>query len=261
MDRNTYRDDDDLDEPATYWWRRAVTLVAGLGVLGLVAWALSSGGGKPPGTPRTTPDSGSMSAAAYPSGPAPLATSSASVDANVPGLTSPGISGLPSAAASGSSSPAAKKPAANDKSSGTGSAAAPGTSFQRGGRCPSDAIVLSLFGSQSSYRSGQDPKFNLDAVSTAPGMCTFDLSPAQLHLVVMSSGRVIWDSADCARGGQTQQDKLTRGVPVQASFAWDRTITLPGCVTLASSARVGTYTAQVRAGAVASGALTFRLVH
>ncbi len=72
MDRNTYRDDDDLDEPATYWWRRAVTLVAGLGVLGLVAWALSSGGGKPPGTPRTTPDSGSMSAAAYPSGPAPF---------------------------------------------------------------------------------------------------------------------------------------------------------------------------------------------
>ena len=55
MDRNTYRDDDDLDEPATYWWRRAVTLVAGLGVLGLVAWALSSGGGKPPGTPPPTP--------------------------------------------------------------------------------------------------------------------------------------------------------------------------------------------------------------
>ncbi len=269
MDRNTYRDDDDLDEPATYWWRRGVTLVAGLGVLGLLAWALSGGGGKPPGTPRTTPDSGSMSAAAYPSGQAPSATpsatasatSSASANAAVPGLTSPGISGLPSATASSSSSSAAKKPAANDKSSGTGSAAAAGTSFQRGGPCPSDAVVLSLFGSQSSYPNGQDPKFSLDAVSTAPGMCTLDVSPAQLDLVVMSSGRVIWDSADCARGGQTQQDKLTRGVPVQESFAWNRTITLPGCVTLASSARLGTYTAQVRAGAVTSEALTFRLVH
>ena len=254
-----------MDEPAAYWWRRAVTLVAGLGVLGLLAWALSSGGGKPPGTPRTAPDSGSMSAAAYPSGPAPSVTSSvtssASAGANVPGLTSPGISGLPSAPASGSSSSAAKKPAANDKSPGTGSAAASGTSSGRGGRCPSDAIVLSLFGGQSSYRGGQDPTFNLDAVSTAPGMCTFDVSPAQLDLVVMSSGRVIWDSADCARGGQSQLDRLTRGVPVQESFAWNRTITLPGCVTLASSARVGTYTAQVRAGAVASEALTFRLVH
>ena len=260
-----------MDEPAAYWWRRAVTLVAGLGVLGLLAWALSSGGGKPPGTPRTTPDSGSMSAAAYPSGQAPSATpsatssatSSASANAAVPGLTSPGISGLPSASASasGSSSSAAKKPAANDKSSGTGSAAASGTSVQRGGPCPSDALVLSLFASQPSYPSGQDPKFTLDAVSTDPGMCTFDVSPAQLDLVVMSSGRVIWDSADCARGGQTQQDKLTRGVPVQESFAWNRTITLPGCVTLASSARLGTYTAQVRAGAVASEALTFRLVH
>ena len=255
-----------MDEPVTYWWRRAVTLVAGLGVLGLLAWALSSGGGKPPGTPRTTPDSGSMSAAAYPSGPAPSATSSAtssvtpsaSANAAVPGLTSPGISGLPTAAASGS--PAARKPAANDKSSGTGSAAAAGTSFQRGGPCPSDAIVLSLFAGQPSYPNGQNPTFNLDVVSTAPGMCTFDVSPAHLDLVVMSAGRVIWDSADCARGGQTQQDKLTRGVPVQESFAWNRTITLPGCVTLASSARLGTYTAQVRASGVASEALTFRLV-
>ena len=255
-----------MDEPVTYWWRRGVTLVAGLGVLGLLAWALSGGGGKPSGTPPTTPGSGSMSAAAYPSGPAPSATSSAtpsatssaSANAEIPGLTSPGISGLPSAAASGSA--AAKKPAANDKSSGTGSAAAAGTSIQRGGPCPSDAIVLSLFASQPSYPNGQDPKFNLDAVSTAPGMCTFDVSPAQLDLVVMSAGRVIWDSADCARGGQTQQDKLTRGVPVQESFAWNRTITLPGCVTLASSARLGTYTAQVKAGGVASEALTFRLV-
>ena len=256
-----------MDEPVTYWWRRGVTLVAGLGVLGLLAWALSGGGGKPPGTPRTTPDSGSMSAAAYPSGPAtssatssvtPLATSSASANAAVPGLTSPGISGLPTATASGST--AARKPAANDKSSGTGSAAAAGTSIQRGGPCPSDAIVLSLFASQPSYPNGQDPKFTLDAVSTAPGMCTFNMGPAQLDLVVTSAGRVIWDSADCARGGQTQQDKLTRGVPAQESFAWNRTITLPGCVTLASSARLGTYTAQVRAGGVASEALTFRLV-
>ena len=120
----------------------------------------------------------------------------------VPGLTSPGISGLPSAPASGSST-GPQKPAANDKSPGTGSLP-PGDKLPAGGRCPSDAIVLSLFASQSSYRGGQDPKFNLDAVSTAPGMCTFDVSPAQLDLVVMS-GRVIWDSADCARGGQAQR--------------------------------------------------------
>jgi hypothetical protein len=119
--------------------------------------------------------------------------------------------------------------------------------------------VLSLFASQSSYASGEDPRFSLDAVSTAGGSCTFDVSPAQLHLVVMSAGRVIWDSVDCARTGQTQTARLTRGVPVQQPFAWNRTVTLAACVTLASSARPGTYTAQVRADGVASEVRTFRL--
>jgi hypothetical protein len=251
MDSNPYSDDDEIDERSTYWRRRAVTLAAGLGVLGLLAWALSGGGGKP-GTPQAS-GSGSMSAAAYPSVTAPSATTSpgpsAGADVAVPGLGTPGTSGLPSASAPASS--AAKKPVAN-VTSGSG-----GTD----GRCPSSAIVLSLFASQSSYASGQDPKFSLDAVSTAAGTCTFNVSPAQLHLVVMSAGRVIWDSADCARTGQTQTDRLTRGVPVQRSFAWNRTITLPGCVTLASAARPGTYTAQVRGSSVASVVRTFRLAH
>jgi hypothetical protein len=264
MDKNPYRDEE-VEEPSAYWRRRAVTLAAGLGVLGLLAWALSGGGGKP-GTPRTSA-SGSMSAAAYPGVSAPAVTTSpgaspsaspsaspgasAGADAAVPGLGS-GTSGLPSAASSAHS--AARKPAAGT----TSAAAGPGGSD---GPCPASAIVLSLFASQSSYASGQDPTFSLDTVSTAAGRCTFDVSPAQLHMVVMSAGRVIWDSADCARPGQTQTDRLTRGVPVQQSFAWNRAITLPGCVTLASAARPGTYTAQVRASGVASDVRTFRLAH
>ena len=66
MDRNAYRDDNRTDqpthpdepetysEPDTYWRRRAVTLAAGLGVLGLLAWTLSGGGGKPGGKPGGT---------------------------------------------------------------------------------------------------------------------------------------------------------------------------------------------------------------
>ena len=135
-----------------------------------------------------------------------LASSSASAGASaaVPGLVSPGTSGLPTASSS-----------ANSKSARSTARANAATSAKPGGRCSSGSVVLSLFSSSRSYPAGQDPEFGVNAVSTAPGTCTFDLSPARLHLVVMSAGRVIWDSADCLRGGGVQLTRLTRGVPVR----------------------------------------------
>jgi hypothetical protein len=294
MDRNAYRDDNGADQPRnpadqprnpadqrepysdeyepypdqpdTYFRRRAATLAAGLGVLGLLAWAFSGGGGKPAPVPHDSPAAGALSSAAYPSGPASgsgsgslsaslsasgSASPSAGADAAVPGLASQGTSGLPSA----SSSPAGQ----SAKSTASARAARAAANPEPGSRCSPNSVVLSLFSGSRSYPSGQNPQFGVNAVSTAPGTCTFDLSPAQLHLVVMSAGRVIWDSADCARGG-TQLSKLTRGIPVQEYFTWNRAITLPGCVTLASSARPGSYQAQARTPAISSGTLSFKLV-
>jgi hypothetical protein len=296
MDRNAYRDDNGADQPRTYadqselypdedepyldqpypyWRRRAVTLAAGLGVLGLLAWAFSSGGGTPAPAPHNSPAAGALSAPAYPSvpasgslpgsgsgsgsgsGPGPGSRSaSPSVGANaaVPGLASPGTSGLPSATArpGGQSGQEAKSRA----SARTAQAAA---NTGPSGRCSPNSVVLSLFSGSRSYRPGQNPQFGVNAVSTAPGSCTFDLSPAQLHLVVMSAGRVIWDSADCGRGGGTKLSRLTRGIPVQEYITWNRAITLPGCVTLASSARPGSYQAQARTPAISSGTFSFKL--
>ena len=258
MDRNSYRDDNGTDEPETYWPRRAIILAGGLGVLGLLIWAMSGGGGKPPASPGT--GSSSMSAAAYPSTPAlPAISATAGADANVPGLSSP------SPSASGTVSPGAKsqatsKPAAAGLPASAGTAAA-GTTVLRGGRCPASAVVLSLFATRSSYPKGQDPQFSMDAVSTVRGTCTLGVGPAQLHLVVKSGGRVIWDSADCAKPSDTKTARLTRGVPVQESVSWNRTINLPGCVTVASSPPLGTYTAQAIAGTIASDVGTFKLTH
>jgi hypothetical protein len=252
MDRNSYRDDNGTDEPGTYWPRRAIALVGGLGVLGLLIWAMSGSGGKPPASPAT--GSRSMSAAAYPSTPASPVISATAIsatagaDAAVPGLPSP------SPSASGTLSPGAK-PAATSKP------AAAGTTVLRGGRCPASAVVLSLFATRSSYPKGQDPQFSLDAVNTVPGTCTLGVGPAQLHLVVKSGGRVIWDSADCAKPNDTKTARLTRGVPVQEFVSWNRTINLPGCVTVASSPPLGTYTAQAMAGTIASDVGTFKLTH
>ena len=119
--------------------------------------------------------------------------------------------------------------------------------------------MLSLFSSTPSYSGGHDPQFEVYAVSTASGTCTFDVSPGRLHLTVMWAGRVVWDSANCVRGDVSQVARLSRGVPAQESITWNRTITLPGCVELASQAPPGTYEVQARKAAVASQVVTFKL--
>jgi hypothetical protein len=277
-DAGTYPGEDEPypDQPETYWRRRAVTLAAGLGVIALLAWAFSGGGGKPAPAPSNSP-----AAASYPTAPTSVPASaapSAGADAAVPGLAnqdpaSQGTSGLPSATTSPSakSSRARASASASAARSGTAQATAKTGTAQAtakagatpdrkpGGRCSPSSVVLSLFSSSRSFRLGQDPQFDVNAVSTAPGTCTFDVSPGQLSLVVMSAGRVIWDSADCARGAGTELSKLTRGIPVQEYFTWNRAITLPGCVVLASSARPGSYQAQARTPAVSSGTFAFKL--
>ena len=238
------------DEPGTYWPRRAIALVGGLGVLGLLIWAMSGSGGKPPASPAT--GSRSMSAAAYPSTPASPAISAT--------VAPPRRRGRPRPA---QPEPVGLGHAQPGRHAGRDQQAAPprAPSVLRGGPCPASAVVLSLFATRSSYPKGQDPQFSMDAVSTARGTCTLGVGPAQLHLVVKSGGRVIWDSADCAKPNDTKTARLTRGVPVQESVSWNRTINLPGCVTVASSPPRGTYTAQAMAGTIASDVGTFKLTH
>jgi hypothetical protein len=252
MDGGSYRDDNDADQPETYWRRRAITLAAGLTLLGLLAWAFSGGGGKPGHPAAASSPAATTPAAQYHSvSPEPSADASASdgADAAVPGLPSAGTSGRPTATASSATARAGARPAP----------AAP-VAAQSGGDCSPSSVVLSLFSTRPSYSTHEFPEFDVYAVSTAPGTCTLNLGPGQLHLTVMSAGRVIWDSADCSRGNGNQDDQLSRGVPVQTSITWNRTITLPGCVTLAASARPGTYQAQVRTATAASEVSTFKLV-
>jgi hypothetical protein len=268
MDLNTYSDEGDTGQPDSYWRRRVITLAAGLSLLGLLAWAFS-GGGKPVNpAAKTSQASGVLPAAAYSGAPSP--------SNGVTGSASPGsvtgrspASGLPSlspASSPGSRPSAGGKPRAS--ASGQAGAATPaagvaaaGRGPQQGGGCSPRAVVLSLFTSRPDYYGGQDPEFELYAVSTASGACPFDTSPEKLHVVVMSSGRIIWDSADCARGQANRVAELRRGVPAQESVSWNRTISLPGCVTLASAARPGTYQVQARTDIVASPVRTFKLAH
>ena len=269
MDRNAYRDDNDTDQPDAYWRRRVITLVAGLSLLGLLAWAFSGGGGKPASTaPKNSQASGILPAAAYsgaPTSPSPSVGGSGSGSGRAgPAASLPFPSVTPSSGAAGSATTAGKS-AASSRAAGQAGAgnvapAAASGGVEPGGGCSPGAVVLSLFSSRPDYYAGQYPVFNIYAVSTASRACSFDVSPARLHVVVVSSGRVIWDSADCTRGEPNRVVELSRGVPAQESVTWNRTISLPGCVTLASAARPGTYQVQARDATVGSPVRTFRLV-
>ena len=276
MDRNAYRDDNDTDQPDAsqpdaYWRRRVITLCAGLVLLGLLAWAFSGGGGKPAAAKKAAQASGALPAIAYsgtpasgaaasgaPASPSPGADASASAgsSASLPFLTA---SPPPGASTPGASTPGASASARAARGAAANATAGPAGGVEPGGGCAPNAIVLSVFTSKTSYHAGQYPVFEVYAVSTASRACTFNLSPAKLHVLVSSSGRVIWDSADCTRGQPNKRAELRRGVPAQESLSWNRTISLPGCVTVASSARPGTYQVRARDASVASPVRTFKL--
>src|SRR5579875_1173115 len=166
-------------EADAYWRRRFFTLLAGLGLLGLLAWALSGTVG---GTPRPLPGAGGASAAAYGSavpgqaaGTAVAPTQTPSSQASIFLPASPAPSHMP--AHKPSASPSAK---ARNKSAGrprsTRAAAA-------GHACPARDTVLTLLTGTASYGPGKRPKFQIDIVSTDASECTVNTGPASLRIL------------------------------------------------------------------------------
>jgi len=269
-----YGDDSDQGQPEAYWRRRVITLCGGLAFLALLAWAFSGGGGKAPSAASKASQSSQSSQT---SGIRPAAAYSRS-----PASPSPGVSGASSASVGSAatlpfpiaSSRGTGQPGSGSPGARSGHAAAAGTrgrnaargggsggsGVEPNGDCAPSSMVLSLFTSRTAYSAGRYPAFQIDAVSTASRTCSFDISPHRLHVQVMSKGRVIWDSADCSRGEPNRSIQFRRGVPAETAVTWRRIVSLPGCVTVASSARPGGYQVQAKDSSVASPVRSFRLV-
>jgi hypothetical protein len=247
MDRNEYRDEEeDESPPDAYWRRRAITLALGLGLLGIVAWGASSS------SPKNTSSNSSLVPATA------LGTAIPGLPTTSPGPAPSGPTPTPSAASPSPSASPTPSPSASPRPAERPSPAAEAQApAQPGGACPPGSVVLSLFTDRVSYTQGQYPQFDVYAVSTTSGSCTFD--PGQLQVTVMSAGRIIWDSSDCSRPGGGHPADLARGVPAQAEITWDRSITLPGCQVLAAGTRDGIYQVQARTATVASPLRTFKL--
>jgi hypothetical protein len=258
MDRSEYSDDEEEEStPDAYWRRRVITLALGLGLLGIFAWGFSGGGAKsqPSASSSLLPATALGTAVpGVPSGtPSRTATGTASASASPTPSASGSASPSPSPSASRTSAP----PRPSARPGAPAVASNPAQQLGPGGQCPAGSVVLSLFTDRPSYTSGEYPEFQVYAVSTYAGSCQFD--PGQLQVDVMSQGRIIWESSDCSRGSDARSAELARGVPAQAAVVWNRTITLPGCEVLASSARDGYYQVQARTNTVTSPIRYFKL--
>ncbi len=217
-----------LERPAAtiYWRRRFVTLVLGLSVLALIAWAFSASLG---GTAPTT--SGAATRTVHGSLPSQAAPS--------PGL----------AAKQGGATGQGRAPAKHSRAIAVGGLLP----------CPAGSVVLSLFSSQASYPIRQTPEFEVDVVSTASQSCTFDIGAAHVLLQILSGPLRIWTSADCAEGTASLVTQLHRGMPTVVPITWNGQRSSPGCPVPGTAAPRGSYTAMASDGSERSNAVVFRI--
>ncbi len=218
---------------SVYWRRRAVALLAVLAILSLIAWAFSGALG---------------------SGATTTADRTGTAGASNAGASNAGASNA------GASNGNAGGGGVGGSSSGQRAAGAVGEAAAgRVRACPSGAVVLSVFASQSAYAGAQLPQFTVDVVGTARSTCIFDVGARHVVLVIRSGSRPVWSSADCAAGTGSLGSDLQRGVPTVIPISWNREASAPGCTTPATPAAAGTYTATAVDGALTSNTITFRL--
>jgi hypothetical protein len=261
MDPNARRSRGRNAEADAYWRRRFFTLVAGLGVLGLLAWATTGAVGKPahqPGGPGSS-GIGNQSVAAYgsavPGQPTGVAGQPAGVAGSPTSLPSAQASVPLAASATPSATASAKAPQAQKKAAPSQQA----NSKAAGGGCPARDIVLTLAVSKTVYRGRALPAFQIDVVSTNPGPCAFNAGRTALRVLITGGTRATWDSGACLRGATPHVENLQRGVPSVASIVWDRHLRPAGCTTPEVTAPAGRYQVIAVSGSVVSPAKTFVL--
>jgi hypothetical protein len=247
MDPNAQRGRGDRTPGAdAYWQRRFFTLLAGLAVIGLLAWAASgmaSGGSSAHGA-----GSGQQSAAAF-STPTTTPSSPAPVSLAPSPSPSPSVSPSATPSASPSASTSARAAQAKPKKAApTGPVA-----------CPAADLLLTVTPRAASFGTKATPAFQVDIVSTDTTPCNLDTGPAALRLEVLHGSTVAYNSGICLNGAKRHVISLRRGVPVIMSMSWDKHETVTGCVSTVAAATNRTYSAVITAGGAQCPRASFRL--
>ncbi|MBO0821200.1 MAG: hypothetical protein J2P26_10150 [Nocardiopsaceae bacterium] len=272
MRKITMRTNGGPGDPEVYWRRRFFILGGGLTVLMVLAWLF--GGGSGPGKQQSHTAAvqasvaarqaqGALPSAAYggPYGARPSASGSGSPSPSASGSASPSASGTPSPSRSASGSASAS---ASGKASASPSPKASRTSGAKGKsgaakRCPAGSVVLTVVTSRSAYRSGEQPKFSVYAVSTSASGCQLKYGPGAVRVVVTRHGKVVWNSAACKaarRGARTV--RLAQGVPQEVALSWNRKS--GSCAGTRSHGSSGTFEAVASADGFTSPSRSFKLL-
>lgn len=256
-----FRNNGEPDDPDAYWRRRFFILGGGLAVLMLLAWLFGGGGPSKQATQTAAAraaaaarqEQGSLPSAAYGS---PYGASASAAPWDTP-------SASPSATASAGPSPSASasgKPSPSPSASSSAAAAAakkPG----KDGQCAAGSVVLSLFTSQATYQAGQEPTFNVYAVSTSPAACRLTYGPAAVRVLVTRSGKVVWDSRACPAARQgAQAVHLTPGVPQEVALSWNPKAPGRSCAGTLPHGGSGTFEATAQAAGHSSPVRSFKLL-
>ena len=245
MDPNAHRSGGRRPGADAYWQRRFFTLLAGLGVIGLLAWAASGMAGG--GSSAHGAGSGQPSAAAYstptttPTSPAPASSAPSASPTATP---SAAPTATPTASASGRAAQAKPQP----KAAATGPVA-----------CPPADLLLTVTPRAASFGTKATPAFQVDIVSTDTSPCNLDTGPAALRLKVLHGSSVAYNSAVCVNGAKRHVISLRRGVPVIMSMTWDKHETVEGSLSTVAAATNRTYGAIIEAGGAQSPRSSFRL--
>jgi hypothetical protein len=128
--------------------------------------------------------------------------------------------------------------------------------------CSPGRIVLSLLTSQAHYGPGQQPQFEVYAVSTASAPCDLAYGSTAVRVMVTSQGHIVWDSAACGSQGPVPAAGLLRfmpGVPRVATVPWDRYGDTAGCAGPTGAGASGSLDVVAMADGQSSPVRTFSL--
>jgi hypothetical protein len=243
MGPNAPRDQQRAPQPDIFWRRRVIALALGIAIIGLLAWAVN---GVVSGSNATSSaaDVGHPKSATVPPASAPVTPSVTPSGFGASGQASAANSPGPSHSPTPSPSPTRKTV----------------TTAHTGDGCVAGDIVITLTAASDSYGSGVLPNFAAAVVSTSVHPCAFDIGAKEgVRLVIKSGPARVWASSDCPAGAGTRITHLARGVPTTLHISWDRKTSVPGCLSAASVARPGTYTATVYSGLIRSNTVVFVL--
>jgi hypothetical protein len=244
----------DLRNDRAYWRRRFFILCGGVVALGTCAWLFPAA--HQPSAREVAATRASMAALAKQQALPPVAYGSAWPVPSTPAAshTPPP---MPTPTTSANPATAIKSP---QQKVSTAYRPGPATSASgRAGTCVPADIVLSLFTSQSSYATGEQPKFSVYAVSTSRAPCTLPYGAGSVQVVVMRHGHVVWDSAACTHPA-VKPVQFTPGVPQLLTMVWNPKATEPaGCAGSLPAGTSGALDAVAMSDGQSSSVHTFKV--